>query len=210
MQNCTTILGVIDMRQRGISYNDCQRRSGIGHSTITLLMNRFAETGKELDALKQMDPEAVERLFYPPENTMRKDLSLMPDYQAVYDRLSQPGSKANLFYLWLKYKKECPAGYQYTQYCHHFKAFVEKNYGSDAVSMVVERIPGEKVYVDWVGDQPEILVDSQTGEVRKVHFFVTTVGVSNLIYAEAFEDEKLPSFIAGTVHALEYYGAVPK
>ena len=210
MQNCTTILGVIDMRQRGISYNDCQRRYGIGHSTITLIMNRFAETGKELDALKQMDPEAVERLFYPPENTMRKDLSLMPDYQAVYDRLSQPGSKANLFYLWLKYKKECPAGYQYTQYCHHFKAFVEKNYGSDAVSMVVERIPGEKVYVDWVGDQPEILVDSQTGEVRKVHFFVTTVGVSNLIYAEAFEDEKLPSFIAGTVHALEYYGAVPK
>ena len=76
--------------------------------------------------------------------------------------------------------------------------------------MVVERIPGEKVYIDWVGDQPEILVDSQTGEVKKVHFFVTTVGVSNLIYAEAFEDEKLPSFIAGTVHALEYYGAVPK
>ena len=25
--------------------------------------------------------------------------------------------------------------------------------------MVVERIPGEKVYIDWVGDQPEILFD---------------------------------------------------
>lgn len=36
------------------------------------------------------------------------------------------------------------------------------------------------------------------------------MGVSNLIYAEAFEDEKLPNFIAGTVHALEYYGAIPK
>ena len=62
--------------------------------------------------------------------------------------------------------------------------------------MVVERIPGEKVYIDWIGDQPEILMDSITGELKKVHFFVTTVGVSNLVYAEAFEDEKLPNFIA--------------
>lgn len=210
MQNCTTILGIIDMRQRGISYDDCRSRYKVGCSTITLIMNRFKESGKDLDTLKQMSAEEVEHLFFPPENLRRKDDSVMPDYQAVYERLIMPGSKANLFYLWLKYKKDCPSGYQYTQYCLYFKRFVEKHYGSEAVSMVVERIPGEKVYIDWVGDQPEILVDSSTGEIKKVHFFVTTVGVSNLIYAEAFEDEKLPNFIAGTVHALESYGAVPK
>ena len=66
------------------------------------------------------------------------------------------------------------------------------------------------MYIDWVGDQPELLVDAQTGELRKVHIFVTTVGVSSMIYAEAFPDEKLPNFIAGTVHALDYYGAIPK
>ena len=210
MQNCTTILGIIDMRQRGISFDDCRNRYNVGCSTITLIMKRFQESGKDLDTLKQMPAEEVEELFYPPNNIRRKDVSVMPDYQAVYDRLMKPGSKANLFYLWLKYKKECPSGYQYTQYCHYFKRFVEKNYGSDAVSMVVERIPGEKVYIDWVGDQPEILMDSHTGEMLKVHFFVTTIGVSNLVYAEAFMDEKLPNFIAGTVHALEYYNAVPK
>ena len=76
--------------------------------------------------------------------------------------------------------------------------------------MAVERIPGERVFIDWIGDQPEILMDSQSSERKAVHFFVTTVGVSNLVYAEAFLDEKLPNFIAGTVHALEYYNAVPK
>jgi len=114
MQNCTTILGVIDMRQRGISFDDCRNRYGIGNSTITLIMNRFRESGKDLEALKQMSAEEVERLIYPPENIIRKDVSVMPDYQAVYERLSKPGSKANLFYMWLKYKKECPSGYQYT------------------------------------------------------------------------------------------------
>ena len=210
MQNCTTILGIIDMRQRGISYDDCRNRYHIGCSTISLIMSRFNSCGKDLDTLRQMPADEVEQLFFPPENLRRKDDAVMPDYQIVYDRLTAPGSKANLFYLWLKYKKECPSGYQYTQYCLYFKRFVEKNYGSKAVSMVVERIPGEKVYIDWIGDQPEILINPGTGELRKVHFFVTTVGVSNLVYAEAFEDEKLPNFIAGTVHALESYGAVPK
>lgn len=45
MQNCTTILGIIDMRQRGISYDDCRSRYKIGCSAITLNMNRFKESG---------------------------------------------------------------------------------------------------------------------------------------------------------------------
>ena len=99
MQNCTTILGIIDMRQRGISFDDCRNRYNVGCSTITLIMKRFQESGKDLDTLKQMPAEEVEELFYPPDNIRRKDVSVMPDYQAVYDRLMKPGSKANLFYL---------------------------------------------------------------------------------------------------------------
>lgn len=98
MQNCTTILGIIDMRQRGISYDDCRSRYHIGCSTISLIMSRFHACGKELDTLKQMSAEEVEYLFFPPENLRRKDDSVMPDYQMVYDRLTAPGSKANLFY----------------------------------------------------------------------------------------------------------------
>jgi transposase len=64
MHNCTTIIGVIDMRQRGISFDDCRNRFGIGNSTITLIMKRFKESGNSLDTLKQMPPEDVETLFY--------------------------------------------------------------------------------------------------------------------------------------------------
>lgn len=105
MQNCTTILGIIDMRQRGISYDDCRNRYRIGCSTISLIMSRFNSCGKDLDTLRQMPADEVEQLFFPPENLRRKDDAVMPDYQMVYDQLTAPGSKANLFYLWLKYKK---------------------------------------------------------------------------------------------------------
>ena len=44
----------------------------------------------------------------------------------------------------------------------------------------------------------------------RVHIFATTLGVSSMIYAEAFPNEKLPCFIEGCVHAVSFYGAVAK
>lgn len=177
------LLGIIDMRQRGISYNDCCSRYRVGHSTVKLIMSRFEEIGKDLDTLRQMNSLEVETAFYPPENIRRKEESVMPDYSAIHDRIMREGSKANLYFMWLRYKQEHPSGYQFTQFCHYYNVYEEKNHGSNKLRMAVERIPGEKVYIDWV---------------------------SSLIYAEAFENEKPPSFIAGTVHVLEYYEAIPK
>jgi transposase len=147
--------------------------------------------------------------FYPKDNLQRKDIP-MPDFHKYYDRLMSKGSKANLFYLWLEYKQDNPDGYQTTQFYEYFNRFVKENYGDRNVSMPVERIPGEKMYIDWVGDKPELLVNPSTGEISPVHVFATTLGVSSLVYAEIFLDEKLPSFIAGTVHAIQFYGGVPK
>ena len=99
MQDCTTILGIIDMRQRSISYNDCYNRYHVGHSTVKLIMSRFEEIGKDLTTLRQMDPSEVEMAFYPPENIRRKDESVMPDYAIIYDRIMRDGSKANLYFM---------------------------------------------------------------------------------------------------------------
>ena len=97
MQSYTTILGVIDMRQRGISYDDYGNRYGIGHSTITLIMDRFRDSGKNLDTLKQMSPEEVENLFYPPENIRRKDVYILY-YQYISSKISrQSKTQCQLF-----------------------------------------------------------------------------------------------------------------
>ena len=210
MQPCTIILGIIEMREKKISYDDCQSRYDVGSSTVTLIMKRYHEQNLSLEELRKMPAAKVEAIFYPPNNIRRKAENIMPDFAVIHARIMQEGSKANLYYMWLKYKKEHPTGYQYTQFCHYYNQYAEAHGGSKELRMAVERIPGERVYIDWIGDQPELLVDPETGELRKAHFFVTTVGVSSMIYAEAFPDEKLHSFISGTVHALAYYGASPK
>lgn len=37
MQNCTTILGIIDMRQRGIYYDDCRSQYNVGCTFLLFL-----------------------------------------------------------------------------------------------------------------------------------------------------------------------------
>ena len=209
MHDHTTIIGVIELRADQQSYDTVQKRYRIGRSGISLIMNRFKDSGLSLEDLKQMSPGKVVDLIYPRDNLRHKSIPL-PDFEKIHAQMIQMGKHADLSYLWIDYKKENPDGYQLSQFYKLYGDFVKETYGTDRASMPVERIPGEKMYIDWVGDQPELLLDTSTGELQRVHIFTTTLGFSSLIYAEIFLDEKLPQFIAGTVHALSFYGAVPK
>ena len=89
----------------------------------------------------------------------------MPDFQHYYDRIHAKGSKVNIAYCWIEYRKEHPDGYGQSQFYEYYNRFVEKNYGARDAKMPVERVPGERMYIDWVGDKPELLTDPETGEL---------------------------------------------
>lgn len=209
MQNYNTIIGVIQMRQNQCSLSVIQNRFHIGSGTVQLILKRFKASGFSLDDLKSKEPSEVERIFYPPENLQRKDVPL-PDFALYFDRIHEKGSKVNISYCWMEYKQEHPDGYEQSQFYELYNRYVEKNFGKRNLKMAVERVPGEKMYIDWVGDQPYLLTKPETGEMIKVHIFTTTLGLSSLIYAEAFLDEKLNSFITGTVNAIHSYEGVAK
>ena len=79
MQDYNTIIGVLQMRQNKCSYRIIQSRYRLGTSTVTLILKRFEDSHKSLDELKQMEPMAVEKLFFPPANLKRKNVPL-PDF----------------------------------------------------------------------------------------------------------------------------------
>ena len=88
-----------------------------------------------------------ENRFYPQKNLQRKDVPL-PDFQYYYDRIHAPGSRMNISFCWLDYKEKNPDGYEKSQFYEYFNRFIAENYGGQKVSMAVNRIPGEKMYID--------------------------------------------------------------
>ena len=209
MQDYNTIIGAIQMRLNKCPTRSVMDRFRIGSSTLNLIMSRYKTLELTIDELEAMSPKEVENLFYPQKNLQRKEVPL-PDFQYYYDRIHAPNSRVNISFCWLDYKEKNPDGYEKSQFYEYYQRFVQENYGGTKISMAVNRKPGEKMYIDWVGDQPGLLTDVTTGEIMSVHIFVTTLGVSSMIYAEAFPNEKLPCFIEGCVHAVSFYGAVAK
>ena len=138
-------------------------------------MSRYHANGIPIEELRMMAPKEVEYLFYPQKNLQRKDVPL-PDFQYYYDRIHAPGSRMNISFCWLDYKEKNPDGYEKSQFYEYFNRFIAENYGSQKVSMAVNRIPGEKMYIDWVGDQPELLTDTETGEIQKSPYLCDHAG----------------------------------
>lgn len=209
MKDFTTIIGILDFREKGFSQRTICRRFKVGFGTIQRTNDIFDKSGKSLEELRIMKPSDVEEMFYPHDQIRRKQEPL-PDFDECYRRIHTKGSKVNLTFLWYEYKEEHPDGYQLTQFIEYYNRYVRAHYGNDNVSMAVERRPGENMYIDWVGDQPALLKITGQKELQKVHIFTTTMAFSSLVFAECFVDEKIDKFIKGVVDAIEFYGGVPE
>lgn len=107
--------------------------------------------------------------------------------------------------LWAEYRNKHPEGYSYTQFCEHYSQWLHH---TDA-SLHIEQAPGERMYVDYSGSKLSV-VDTHTGEITQVEVFVSVLGHSGLTYVRACLSQKKEDFLSCIVHALDYYGSVPR
>ena len=207
MKSYSISIGVLGARHCDVAYETIARRFGIGVGTVYRIEKMFNASGKSLEEFRNLEPTEAQGIIYPDELQRRKKVPL-PDFAPIHRRIAESDGKWNLMAEWFDYIKENPDGYKLTQFYEHYNRFVEVNFGTASVKMAVERKPGEKMYIDWAGDTPSVIEDGD-GK-KKVHLFVTTVGFSSKVYAEAFTNETLDKFIRGVVDALQYYGGTTR
>jgi len=107
--------------------------------------------------------------------------------------------------LWGEYRNKHPDGYSYTQFCEYFSRWLDH---TDA-SLHIEQAPGDRMYVDYTGSKLSV-VDPDTGEITEVEVFVSILGCSGHTYVRACLSQQKEDFLSCIVHALDYYGSVPK
>jgi transposase len=215
MQSYTTIVGVIRLRSEGIPFPECEARYQIGSWTAQDIMKKYRALGRTLAQLETMTPEDVEKLFYPAIQIRHKKIPL-PDFEELFKKVNEAGELTQKIDIWKEYHKETPDGFQRSQFMEYYNRYLEERFGPDDCVMGVNRIPGERVFIDYCGDHAFIhIMDLSKDpldmtEQQEIHIFLTTCGYSSRIYSEASLDEKQGTFNMETSHALEFYGAVPK
>lgn len=151
----------------------------------------------------ELDDAQLEALLYPPPKPASQPREA-PDCQYLHDELRKKG--VTLMLLWQEYKAQHQErAYRYSQFCEYYHRYR----GQLDVVLRQNYRAGEKGLFDFSGDGFEI-VDAATGEVQKAELFVAVLGASNYTYVEAFLTQQSHDWIAGHIHAYEYFGGVPE
>ena len=116
--------------------------------------------------------------------------------------LDKPGVNKNL--LWEEYRHQRTDPYSYSQFCFH----LQQQQKASKPSMVLQHIPGEKLFIDFAGKKLHY-IDKETGELIACHVFVACLPYSDYSFAMAVKSQSTEDFLHALSCCLQYLGGVP-
>lgn len=173
----------------------------IARSTIRSYLERAQKAGLSWPLPTELDDAALERLLFVPEERAHREDRVLHLMEHIHKELARKGVTLRL--LWLEYRESHPDGYQYSQFCYHYRQWEAK---LDTCLRQTYRA-GEKLFVDYAG-QTIPVVNPATGQTRDACLFVATLGASNYTFVEASFAQDLPSWISSHVKAFAFFGGV--
>jgi transposase len=201
------IIEMVRLWEQGFSQRDIATSVKCAKSTVGEIQRRCREQGITTYAqiADMTDDVILEKLY--PERFGGRPVKDEPDWESIQKRLNSQ-KRLNLRFIWEEYRGPNPAGLGYSQFCNRYAQW-QHTTGKQVV-MVQEREPGKELFVDWMGDTLDCVLDSETGKLLRAHFFVATLGDSGFPVVEAFPDERMDSWLTAHVHTFGRLGGVPR
>ncbi len=186
-----------------LSIREVTRSCGIASSTVGdyLLRAEAAGLGWPLpEAVGQTELEARLCAVAPPRIAGTPPPPV-PDWAHLHAELRRPNVTLRL--LSQEYIRTDPSGLKYSRFCERYQQW--RKTLEPPLRQV--HVPGEKMFVDWAGQTVPIR-NGADGITQPASLFVAALEVSGKIFAEAFPEQKLHSWISAHVHAYQFYGGV--
>jgi transposase len=187
----------------GLSRRQVGAATGLPYTTVADHLGRARRAGLGWPLPAGLDDRALEGRLFASAARPASHTRPLPDWAVVHRELRRKGVTLQLLHL--EYKERHPDGYQYSQFCRRYRLWQR---GIDLV-MRQEHRAGERCFPDFAG-QTLPIVDPASGEVSHAELFVAVLGASSYTYAEALPSQALPHWIAGHVHAFEFFGGAPR
>lgn len=184
--------------ERGLANRAIARACGIGATSVSDYLHRAKLAELDWPLPEGLDDRELEGRMFPPFAASQLPRT-MPELAHLHEEMKRPGVTLQL--LWIEYRKDHAAGYQYSQFCEIYRRWVRLL----TPTMRQSHRAGEKLFVDFSGKRPSV-IDPRTGESKPVELFVGVLGASSYTYAEALASQQLPHWIAAHVRMFDYIG----
>lgn len=195
---------VLRLRAAGMSYREIGRSVGIGQATVGEYLARAQAAGIGWPLPAEMEEAEIEEALFPAPNAEAAASRPVPDWRTVNRELKRAHG-VTLKLLWLEWREQEPDGFGYSQFCYHYDRWLAVR---DPV-LRMEYAGGERLFVDFSGDRMS-WHDAERQTPVPVEVFVSALGTSGLIYAEATPGQDLESWVMAHARAFEFYGGVPE
>jgi transposase len=192
--------------EKNLSTRKIAANCNISHTTVREYLRRFEKAGLTWPLPVQMTEEELQQRLFPPAvwNT-EEPIRYMPEMETLHKELSS-NKHVTLQLLWEECRREHPNLYGRTQFYARYRAWERKQ----DVRCRLPHKAGEKLYVDYAGDKVPVY-NPKTGAVDfEASLFVTALGVSQFIFAEAHRNQTMPNWIGGHVRAFAFYQGAPE
>ena len=165
-------------------------------------LRQLAETEGWLEPEQPLPEDAVLAAALPQARKRSSSISSVEPFRDKVEQWAVHDIACRTIYQALKRE------YQYAGSYSSVYRFVQSIKPSQPqATMPLDFAVGEAAQVDF-GTGPE-LVDPETGEIVKTHFFLMTLCWSRHQYAEIVLDQKVPTWLECHRHAFEWFGGVP-
>jgi transposase len=193
---------ILRLKAAGLNIRDIARSTGAGRTTVYEYLARAEAAGLSWPLPADMDEATLETKLFPPPSLESAAARPVPDWREVNRELKRH-RHVTLRLLWLEWKRAHPEGWGYSQFCAHYQRWL----GAQDLVMRLEYAAGERLFVDFAGDKMSIV---EGGVVTPMEIFVSVLGASGMLYAEAVRGQDLESWLLAHARAYEFYGGVAR
>ena len=198
------IKSILKHRLQGLSNRRISQVCNVSRDTVNLYVQRAEACSETLEELLYMDEEKLASLMLSPPGAQREDVrlkGLLDRMPGILRELSRP--HVTRMVVWEEYRRDCPEGYGYTQFCEHLSRHLREN---EAV-MHLEHKPGEELQFDLAGDALSYY-DSETGEARECPVFVGVLPFSGYTWVEAMPTQRREHVLAAMSRMVRHFGGI--
>jgi transposase len=133
----------------GLLQNEIARSCSIGQASVHLYLERASAAGLSWPLPEDCDDRRLNELLFPAAPSGDGPSVRGPvDFAAIHHQL-QSNKYVTLQLLWEEYRQSQPEGYRYSRFCELYRRWHQKQ----DVVLRQEHRAGEKMFVDWAGDQ---------------------------------------------------------
>lgn len=198
---------VVRLLKKEMSLNSIALATGSKWETIDRIKERSIDKWGDLQKIPDdLSSESIKKAIYGKEAELPDPNYLQPDCETILNRQRKEGIQRKE--LWADYVVEAKERHLLAYKTSRFNEIVSLYAKKHDVSVTLKKTPGLEAQVDWVGDKAHI-VDKDSGELEELHLLVIALPYSGYFYVEAFNDEKMTSWLAGHKHAFEFFGGCP-